>query len=324
MHIYISIDYTMETRVPDSIQKLLSVDLNLLVVLHAIIETGSTVGAAAKIGRTQPAISLALKRLRTTFDDPLFIRVGARLEPTKLTIRLEQPLQRLLNEASSLLTMGKSFDPATSDRQVVVAIAENAHAIAVALTAAIHAEAPNMRVKISAFDLEATEYGPGISQLMSGELDLILSFYRNDVPSGLQLHQLDTQSWATFVRHDHPISDTPDMNEWTAYPHIQIITGPSGRNAVDTAVAAQDAARHIGLQVHSFLQALSSVAMSDMLLTTMVPVVYPISQKLGLREIKTPLDMPDVPMCFISRATRHDPFSKWLAAKMRFALTSQT
>ena len=57
-------------------------DLNLLYVLLALDEQRSVSRAAAKLGRSQPAVSAALAKLRTFFDDALFLR-GAlcRLRP---------------------------------------------------------------------------------------------------------------------------------------------------------------------------------------------------------------------------------------------------
>ena len=46
-------------------------DLNLLVVLHELLRTGSTTETAQRLGRTQSAISHALGRLRDSLGDRL-------------------------------------------------------------------------------------------------------------------------------------------------------------------------------------------------------------------------------------------------------------
>ena len=61
------------------------VDLNLLVVLDAIVAEGGVSRAAEQLNLTQPAVSHALARLRELFDDPLFVREGRNLAPTALT-----------------------------------------------------------------------------------------------------------------------------------------------------------------------------------------------------------------------------------------------
>ena len=49
-------------------------DLNLLVVLEAILAEGSISRAAARLNLTQPAVSQALQRARQMFGDPLMMR----------------------------------------------------------------------------------------------------------------------------------------------------------------------------------------------------------------------------------------------------------
>ena len=46
------------------------VDLNLLTVFEAIMETGQLSQAGIQLGLSQPAMSAALQRLRLTLKDP--------------------------------------------------------------------------------------------------------------------------------------------------------------------------------------------------------------------------------------------------------------
>ena len=59
-----------------------AVDLNLLVVFDAMVEHRSVTRAAESLGLSQPAMSAAVGRLRTLFDDPLFVKTGAEMKPT--------------------------------------------------------------------------------------------------------------------------------------------------------------------------------------------------------------------------------------------------
>ena len=53
-----------------------SVDLNLLVAFHAMLEHRNVTRAGEAIGLSQPAMSSAVRRLRLLLEDPLFIRAG--------------------------------------------------------------------------------------------------------------------------------------------------------------------------------------------------------------------------------------------------------
>ena len=52
-----------------------SPDLNLLPIAFALYDELSVSRAARLLGMSQPAVSMALRRMREAFDDPLFIRV---------------------------------------------------------------------------------------------------------------------------------------------------------------------------------------------------------------------------------------------------------
>ena len=56
-----------------------NVDLNLLVVLDALLNECNVSRAGERIGLSQPAMSAALARLREIFGHPLLVRVGREL-----------------------------------------------------------------------------------------------------------------------------------------------------------------------------------------------------------------------------------------------------
>jgi len=69
------------------------VDLKLLMILDEVYKTGSVSRAAANIGMTQPSISIALAKLRNTFNDPLFVRTSRGMEPTPHALAVIKPVR---------------------------------------------------------------------------------------------------------------------------------------------------------------------------------------------------------------------------------------
>ena len=59
------------------------VDLNLLPIAFALYDELSVSRAARVLGMSQPAVSMALRRMREAFEDPLFIRVPSGITPTR-------------------------------------------------------------------------------------------------------------------------------------------------------------------------------------------------------------------------------------------------
>jgi LysR family transcriptional regulator, nod-box dependent transcriptional activator len=88
-----------------------SVDLNLLVVLEALLTERSVTRAGERVYLSQPATSSALNRLRRLFDDPLLVRAGRHLEMTALAESLVYPVSEALRAIERVL----SFEPAGSD-----------------------------------------------------------------------------------------------------------------------------------------------------------------------------------------------------------------
>ncbi|WP_186752364.1 MULTISPECIES: helix-turn-helix domain-containing protein [Pseudomonas] len=72
------------------------IDLNLIPVFIEIVRCGSMAKASVRLEMSRPAVSLALKRFNQLFDEPLFIRKGLYLEPTKKALELTRSLEKLM------------------------------------------------------------------------------------------------------------------------------------------------------------------------------------------------------------------------------------
>jgi len=71
-------------------------DLQHLRVLDVLLREHSLTRAARTLDVTQPALSKTLARLRRYFDDPLFVRVALRMEPTPKALQLQAPVRAIL------------------------------------------------------------------------------------------------------------------------------------------------------------------------------------------------------------------------------------
>ncbi|MBB4409329.1 LysR family transcriptional regulator [Agrobacterium radiobacter] len=79
-----------------SMNNLRGVDLNLLVVLDALLSERHVSRAALRLNMSQPAVSHALARLRVLLEDPLFTRHSGGLSPTIRALELSQPVKEAL------------------------------------------------------------------------------------------------------------------------------------------------------------------------------------------------------------------------------------
>ncbi len=179
---------------------------------------------------------------------------------------------------------------------------------------ALRKAAPNIRIKL-------TDPRHGMTRLLNGEVDLVIAFFRHDAPSGLALTHINNLTWSTFVRPDHAISNQPTLQEWANFGHVQVDTGPVSRSPIDDAAVLAGVNRRVSLQVSNFLQAIHVVAQTDLLFNTLSALAAPLAKQLNLREIKLPLEVTPIPMSIATRATQHDPLSRWLSEQALSTMT---
>jgi DNA-binding transcriptional LysR family regulator len=86
-------------------------DLNLLVALHALLETNSVTQAAERLNTSPPAMSRTLARLRRVYDDPLLVRAGRQLVPTPRALELRFEVGALVEQGRALLAKPDTVDP---------------------------------------------------------------------------------------------------------------------------------------------------------------------------------------------------------------------
>ncbi|MET0264737.1 MAG: LysR family transcriptional regulator, partial [Duganella sp.] len=99
-------------------------DLNLLPVALAIYEQRSVSGAARALGMSQPAVSVALNKLRRALGDPLFVRTVQGMAPTPRALALMDPTRDILQRLRNDILASEQFVPATSSRNFTVALSD--------------------------------------------------------------------------------------------------------------------------------------------------------------------------------------------------------
>jgi len=139
-----------------------AVDLNLLVVLDAVLTERSATRAAKRLGVTQSAVSNALARLRDLFGDPLVVRHGRGLTPTPRAEALAPQVAHWVREVGTLLGEAPPFDAATSRREFTLACADYYGMVVLPpLMEALCKRAPHARLRI--VSLEELVGGGGLA-----------------------------------------------------------------------------------------------------------------------------------------------------------------
>jgi len=85
-----------------------------------VLDETSVSRAAERLGVSQSAVSHTLDKLRTIFEDPLFVRVGRGIEPTARARALRASIESVLDGLKSL-TDQRKFDPLAEKMEFTIA-----------------------------------------------------------------------------------------------------------------------------------------------------------------------------------------------------------
>jgi len=194
-----------------------SIDLNLFVVLHAVLEERSATRAAARLHVTQSAVSNALARLRQLLGDPLVVRSGRGLVPTPRAEELA-PLIRDATERIALAIDRRGFVPAESTRVFTIALADSHQASEVPpIVKAFAARFPRATLRVVSADYLAATDG-----LTSGDVDAAFA-PAQAVEPGMHWRRLFEEQAVLLVRRDHPTVRRRMTREmFNALPHIDV------------------------------------------------------------------------------------------------------
>ncbi len=145
-------------------------DMNLLAALDVLIATRSVTRSAEIIGITQSAMSNALTRLRTFFDDPLLVQVGRKMELSPLAQSLADPVRDIMVRVESAVLVNPTFDAERSTRAFSVVLSDySLQMLGSPLSALVARDAPNIQINFRPQHI--TPY----RLLESGDIDLLIA-----------------------------------------------------------------------------------------------------------------------------------------------------
>jgi DNA-binding transcriptional LysR family regulator len=241
---------------------LAAIDLNLFLVLHAVLEEKSATRAARRLNMTQSAVSNSLARLRVLLKDPLFVRSGRGLVPTPRTRELAPYVESAVAQFQAVLGQDGPFDPAQTTRRFSLACADNSQVCDVPrIVAAMSLRMPRASLRVVSVDYLLAKGG-----LENADVDASLASSR--AAKGMPFIPLYREYGVIIVRRDHPtIRKRVTREIFNAAKHADVVVtlGESGnsRNWFEKFLARRDLRRRVALTVPTFAGAAIVAAQSD-------------------------------------------------------------
>ena len=284
-----------------------SIDLNLLVVLRALLSERHVTRAAARVGLSQAATSHALSRLRELYGDPLLVRSGGTLHLTPRATRLLPTLERALSDLQTVVSGEPEFDPRTAQRLFTIGLADYAQAVLLGpLLRGLEQSAPRVDLAVVTF--------PNLVELLdAGKIDLALVVSGQDF-SAFSTQELFGDRFVCMVRKDHPqVGKKLTLERYVALRHVLVAPSGSPGSIVDTELARRGLERRVALRVSSFLIAPVVVCETDFISTTPARLAAQLARVYPLRLLPPPLPLPrfDFSLAWHPRLD-HDAAQIWL------------
>ncbi|MDT8398590.1 MAG: LysR family transcriptional regulator [Pseudomonadales bacterium] len=289
--------------------RLKGLDLNLLVALDILLEERSVSRTAERLHLSQPAVSAALARLRSYFQDDLLVLHGKRLIPTSYAEVLMPAVKRVIQQADDLVAMSAEFDPVHSER--FFRLMSSDYIATVLLSPAISLMqklAPAVKI-----DIRLPEDAL-LAKFEIGEIDLMLvpeGFLSNLHPAELLFEEPHVVAgWK-----GNPIFDRKITREaFFDASHISIAIGPnSAPSFTERNMEKMGYKRHIDIHAPNFSSVPWLLANTNRLAVIQERLAKQFASVFPLKFAPLPFEFPSMRMMLQYHATREkDQGLTWL------------
>ncbi|MBT2415532.1 LysR family transcriptional regulator [Streptomyces sp. ISL-12] len=293
-------------------------DLNLLRVFDALMQTGSVTGAAERLRLSTPATSRALARLRRSMGDEIMVRAGRGLVPTPFAQGAAGKVRRLIEDAAQLGVDGQGSDPASWQRMFTVRINDSlVPVLTPAVLASTRAEAPGISVRFVAEGTENSE------ALRDGTIDIDVGAGGHDAPD-IHAQDICRDRYVAVVAAASRLgrADGLTIDDLCALPHISASRRGRFRGPIDEALHALGRHRRVAAAVPS-MTAAAALALEDDVIVPLPGLLarHLVSKGMPLRWHALPVLVPpvDISLRWHQRLDADRP-TAWLRDRIRRAV----
>lgn len=279
------------------------IDLNLLMILRALLREQSVTRAAQVLNMSQPAVSHALNRLRHVFGDVLLVRVGHKMALTARAESIASDIDRILNDIAHVIER-RAFDPATAVGGLSICATEGAIGVILDALLEIQRQAPKIVLEISSEVQEARE------GLKSGRIDLYMDSHpplqeSGFVSVGVLRNRLKCVAAKGTLR-----SDPMSREEYEERGHAVVSGGTEDQIA--HYLRGQGIHRKVSIVTPGYFTAARVASRSDLILTLPEALAESACRLFPLEAVGLPVLSPEVSLSLSWHIRKEgDPLHRW-------------
>ena len=289
-------------------ERLDGVSLRLLRLFEAVYRTRNISRAADELGTAQPSVSLSLGRLRRTFNDPLFVRVGSNMQPTSRAEDLIRAVRDVLQIAGDHFVERAMFDPQTSDRRFVLHMTDPAQTILMPrLIGQVSHLAPRVRLRVREIAEDSQ------AMLSDGAVDLIVGYLAREAED-LRQSKIHDEHYVCVARVDHPrIGETLSLERFKLESHIVTAIAGTGHTHAELGFGQLRAEANIALEVSSFFAVGVTVAQTDLIAVVPSKLAAQLAAQGHVKTYDLPIAGPTFPVRQYWHGRNHnDAGNQWI------------
>lgn len=265
-------------------------DTHLLRVLVMLLTERSLSRVAVRLNQTQPAISNALRRLRTAFQDELLVRSGNAMVPTPRGAEILSSARAALQELDQLFVATDAFDPATTQLTFRIGCPDYLATVFLSsVTTMLRRQAPNAQLLVHPL-------GPGYDferGLAEGELDLVIGNWP-EPPEHLHMAPLLSDDIVCLMARSHPLAKgVMTREQYLRASHVVPLQFSSThRGVIDRHLASLRVTRNARVVVPFFSVAPHMLSDTDLIFTISRHFANHYARLLPLAVVECPMDFP--------------------------------
>jgi len=257
-------------------------------VFDAMLKHQNVTKAAEAIKLSQPAMSAAISRLRTLFDDPLFVRTGAGMAPTPKAQALSPSIRMVVQTIQTDILQPKSFDPSRSDRTFTLVTPDIAEVnFLPRLLSTLAEKSPHISLKTLAMPREAAA-----KSLEAGSAEMAIGYFPDLHKAGFFQQKLISSSHVCLIRKKHPdVGEKLTLSQFANASHA--VVKPDGREHVfEQFLQSKNIKRRVVVELSHFMSLLPIIETSNLIATVPKDLADFFVQHGEVRYVPTPMKSP--------------------------------
>jgi DNA-binding transcriptional LysR family regulator len=298
-------------------------DLNLLRIAVAVHDEQSVTRAALKLHMSQPSVSSALKRLRSSLADPLFLKTASAMTPTPRARSLVAEARDILARVEKGVLGEVPFDASADGVTLSIALSDVGEMVFLPrILERVKALAPRACVRSVSLPPAQLE-----SALEAGEVDVAVGYFPDLRKSNFVQQRLFNHHFLCLLRANHRIrAERLTMEQFLDLEHAVVHAEGRSSEILEDYLRRRNIHRKVALHTPHFMSLPMIVARSDLVATVPHAIgLYWSGPGTKIRALRPPFDTPSIALRqHWHRRFQNDARNKWLRAIVRELFSSET